>query len=64
LEGGLRRFPEPREGTVPMVDLLIGLAFVAVVLSPAILASLHKGNAGDSPNTRYRELDIDPDEDV
>jgi hypothetical protein len=47
-----------------MVDLLIGLAFVAVVLSPAILASLHKGNAGDSPNTRYRELDIDPDEDV
>jgi hypothetical protein len=30
----------------PMVDLLLGLAFVAMVLTPAIVASLHRARSG------------------
>jgi hypothetical protein len=30
-----------------MVDLLIGLAFVAMVLTPAIVASTHRSKADD-----------------
>jgi hypothetical protein len=31
-----------------MIDFLIGLAFVALVLTPAIVASMHHKDAGDS----------------
>lgn len=30
-----------------MIDLLIGLAFVAMVLTPAIVASSHRAKADD-----------------
>jgi hypothetical protein len=30
-----------------MVDFLIGLAFVAMVMIPAIVASLHRGSSDD-----------------
>jgi hypothetical protein len=31
--------PSPTEGALPMHDLLIGLAFVGMVISPAIVAA-------------------------
>jgi hypothetical protein len=31
-----------------MTEFLIGLAFVAMVLTPAIVASIHRGKSDDS----------------
>jgi hypothetical protein len=61
LEGSLLALQLSLEEFVQMIDFLIGLAFLAVVLSPAVLASLHKDDTGDSSESRYSDIDIDED---
>jgi hypothetical protein len=41
---------ENLNGENSMVDFLLGFAFVAMILSPAIVASLQRGRSHDSDN--------------
>jgi hypothetical protein len=39
----MKALPTHLDGVIPMKDILIGLAYIALILSPAIAASVQQG---------------------